>query len=161
MRAKNLTLQVLGQTELSTELKDKPALVRDFFGREWARVFTGGGEDSSEALDATDIATTRAELQKLYLSNFGGIDPGIVAADMGRADTNRLLPIFWTVLSNPTLRLPILAVRSRGRVSRPNCLRPRRVILRRALLRVVTPRRSPGKCYAGEYRAGWRKMIIR
>ena len=44
-------------------------------------------------LDVTDIATTRAELQKLYLSNFSGIDPGIVAANAGRADGNRLLPI--------------------------------------------------------------------
>jgi hypothetical protein len=93
LRAKNLTLQVLGQTELSSALKDKPTLVRDFFGREWARVFIVDGEDVEQSLDVGDIATTRAELQKLYLSNFSGIDPGIVATNVGRADTNRLLPI--------------------------------------------------------------------
>jgi hypothetical protein len=95
--------------------------------------FTEGGEDSSEALDAKDIATTRAELQKLYLSNFGGIDPGIVAADMGRADTNRPLPILDRFVE------PEVEVADTGGPIEG----------------------APGKCYAGEYRAGWRKMIIR
>jgi hypothetical protein len=62
---------VLGQTELSTALKNHSALVRDFFGREWARLFADDSEDG-EALDVADIAETRAELQKLYLSNFRG-----------------------------------------------------------------------------------------
>jgi hypothetical protein len=92
LRAKNLALRVLGQTELSTELKNQAALVRDFFGREWARDFVDY-DDADEALDATEIATTRAELRKLYLGNFSGIDPGIVAANAGRADGSRLLPI--------------------------------------------------------------------
>src|SRR5271165_3792415 len=93
LRAKNLALRVMGQTELSTELKDKATLVRDFFGREWARDFADGREDADQSLDVADIAATRAELQKLYLSNFSGIDPGIVAANAGRVDSCRLLPI--------------------------------------------------------------------
>ena len=92
LRAKNLTLKVLGQTELSTELKDKPALVRDFFGRDWLRVFIDGCEDD-ESLDVADIATTRAELQKLYFTNFIGKDQGNVATNVGQADSSRLLPI--------------------------------------------------------------------
>jgi hypothetical protein len=93
LRAKNIALQVMGQTELSTELKDKASLVRDFFGREWARDFADGGEDVDQSLDVADVAVTRAELQKLYLSNFSGIDPGIVTGNAGRIDGNRLLPI--------------------------------------------------------------------
>jgi hypothetical protein len=93
LRAKNFALRVLGQTELSAALKNKAALVRDFFGREWARDFADGGEEPDKSLDVTDIATMRAELQKLYLSNFSGVDPGIVATNAGGSDGNRLLPI--------------------------------------------------------------------
>jgi NACHT domain len=93
LRSKNLALQVLGQTELSAALKNKAALVRDFFGREWARDFADGGDEADKSLDVADIATMRAELQKLYFSNFSGIDPGIVPTNAGRTDGNRLLPI--------------------------------------------------------------------
>ena len=159
LRAKNLTLRVMGQTELSTELKDKATLVRDFFGREWVRDFAEGGEDADQSLDVADIATTRAELQKLYLSNFSGIDPGIVAANAGRVDSSRLLPILDRFVE-PDVEIADTGEPMEGPSPPAERLRPRRVTLRRALLRLVAPRRSRAKCYAAKCRGGWRKTII-
>lgn len=93
--ANNLRLTVLGQTELSTELKDKSRLVRDFFGREWVRDFCEGSDcaHSADSLDAADIATLRAELRKLYASSFSGLDPGIVVATARHSTDSGLLSI--------------------------------------------------------------------
>jgi hypothetical protein len=92
---KDLKFTVLGQTELSTELKNKSWLVRDFFGREWVRDFCDDidGSHSVDTLDAAEIATLRAELLKLYASNFNGLDPGILTAMAGHSSGARLLSI--------------------------------------------------------------------
>jgi energy-coupling factor transporter ATP-binding protein EcfA2 len=92
---KNLKLMVLGQTELSTELKDKSRLVRDFFGGEWVRDFCEDEDSaqSADSLDAADIATLRAELRKLYTSNFSSLDPGIIAATNRQSGGSGLLSI--------------------------------------------------------------------
>jgi len=91
----NLTLTVLGQTELSTELKDKSRLVRDFFGREWVPDFCLDSDSahSADSLDAADIAILRAELRKLYASSFSGLDPGILVATAGHSNGSGLLSI--------------------------------------------------------------------
>jgi hypothetical protein len=91
----NLRLTVLGQTELSTELKDKSRLVRDFFGRDWVRDFCQDSDStySADSLDAADIAVLRAELHKLYASSFSGLDPGILVATAGHSSSSGLLPI--------------------------------------------------------------------
>ena len=93
LRIKNIKLRVLGQTELSTELKNNCTLVRDFFGREWVRDFCDDVDDTAHGLDAAEIATIRAELRKLYLSNFSSVDPGILASVPGKANGMGLLPI--------------------------------------------------------------------
>ena len=92
LRDRNLKLTVLGQTELSAELKDKGRLVRDFFGREWVREFCedGGSTNSTASLDAADIATLRAELQTLYANSFSGLDPGILVATAGKFGASRV-----------------------------------------------------------------------
>jgi hypothetical protein len=91
----NLKLTVLGQAELSTELKDKSRLVRDFFGREWVRDFCVDSDSthSADSLDAADIAILRAELRKLYASSFSGLDPGILVATAGDSRGGGLLSI--------------------------------------------------------------------
>jgi hypothetical protein len=91
----NLKLTVLGQTELSTELKDKSRLVRDFFGREWVRDFCQDGDSaySADSLDAADIAILRTELRKLYAGSFSGLDPGILVATAGHSSGSGLLSI--------------------------------------------------------------------
>jgi hypothetical protein len=55
----NLILKVLGETELSAELKNRSKLVRDFFGRDWVNAFCEDSESaySQESLDADDIGT--------------------------------------------------------------------------------------------------------
>ncbi len=95
LRKRAIKLSVLGQTELSTELKERASLVRDFFGREWAKHFCVNidGIELDNSLDATDIAALRAELHKLYVSNFGVLDPGILSASIGDPGENRPLPL--------------------------------------------------------------------
>jgi hypothetical protein len=93
LKVKNIKLRVLGQTELSTELKNNSKLVRDFFGRDWVHNFCDGVDDTADTLDVTEIATIRAELRKLYVSNFSSIDPGILASTVGKASSSGLLPI--------------------------------------------------------------------
>jgi hypothetical protein len=93
LKVQNIKLRVLGQTELSTELKNNSKLVRDFFGRDWVHNFCDGVDDTADTLDVTEIATIRAELRKLYVSNFSSIDPGILASTVGKASSSGLLPI--------------------------------------------------------------------
>ncbi len=91
--AKRLYLIVYGEVELSEELRDKPALVRISFGREWARDFCtiDEGESASE-LDASEVAALRAELLTLYRSNFSTLDPGLVGS-AGPQNDPALLPL--------------------------------------------------------------------
>jgi hypothetical protein len=86
---------LLGQTELSTELKNKSELVRDFFGRDWVVAFCEESDaaDSANWLDAANIATLRNELRTLYTSNFSGLDPGVLITAAGRSGDAGLLPI--------------------------------------------------------------------
>ena len=92
---KKLILTVLGQTELSVELKNKSKLVRDFFGRDWVRDFCEDDDaaHSQDTLDAADVAVVRAELRKLYASSFTGLDPGVLVATTGYYEDKRLLSI--------------------------------------------------------------------
>ncbi len=93
LQGKSIKLRVLGQTELSTELKRKGKLVGDFFGRNWVQAFCDDGDDTANTLDVEDIALVRAELRKHYVSNFSGIDPGILASTARKPDGSQLLPI--------------------------------------------------------------------
>ena len=92
---KNLRLTVMGQTELSIELKRNSGLVRDFFGREWVRAFCNAEDEpgSTDPLDAADIATLRTELRKLYASNFSSLDPGILVSTAGQSAGVAILSI--------------------------------------------------------------------
>lgn len=94
LEAKGIDLQVLGQEEISVELKAQSALVRDFFGRDWVPQFCIDDVDkaASARLDADDIARLRRELRTLYASNFSTIDPGIVVSAVGDG-TSKELPL--------------------------------------------------------------------
>ena len=117
--SKNLKLTVLGQTELSTELKDKSRLVRGFFGREWARDFCEDEDSahSADTLDAGDIATLRAELRKLYASNFSGLDPGILPSAASPSGGSGLLSILGRFVE-PDIEIPDTRPMEEGRPSR-------------------------------------------
>jgi hypothetical protein len=94
LRGKKLDLSVIGAQELSDELKDKPRLMRDFFGRDWVRAFCVTDEEGgSDSLDAADVATLRTELHHLYTTSFSVLDPGIVIAGSGLTAGDALLPI--------------------------------------------------------------------
>jgi hypothetical protein len=93
LRAKGLNLFVYGKVELSEELRDKPALVRISFGRDWARDFCTIGEgEAAAALDAGEVAMLREELLTLYTSNFSTLDPGLVGGT-GPQDDQAVLPL--------------------------------------------------------------------
>lgn len=95
LRDKKLKLTVLGAQELSDELKNKPGLVLDFFGRHWSRAFCASDDEGvATRLDAADVATLRIELHQLYMANFSVLDPGIVIGSSGGStDGHTLLPI--------------------------------------------------------------------
>ncbi|MFG1384684.1 NACHT domain-containing protein [Xanthobacter versatilis] len=94
LETKGVDLQVLGQEEISVELKGKSALVRDFFGRHWVSEFCTDAKnaDQSARLDADDVARLRRELRTLYASNFSALDPGIVVSALGDG-SNEELPL--------------------------------------------------------------------
>ena len=86
-----IDLQVRGQTELSAELKEDAALVRDFFGRSWVPDFCANAAVEHEArLDADEVALLRRELRTLYASNFSTLDPGIVGSAVGDSGSEGL-----------------------------------------------------------------------
>jgi hypothetical protein len=95
LATKGLKLRVLGQLELSTELKRRSALVRDFFGREWVTGFCDDAESeqSASTLDVADIAELRTELRRLYSSNFSGLDPGVLAISVETPCGGGFLPL--------------------------------------------------------------------
>jgi hypothetical protein len=72
--------------ELNTLLKNLPAIVDDFFSREWVRAFNGEDEANSlgERLDGVDFARLRGRLSDLYRVVFSQHDPGL--------RTSRVLP---------------------------------------------------------------------
>lgn len=82
LAARNITLGVWDGSlsgELNVRLKDIPAIVDDFFGREWVREFNGQevADGLSERLDGYDHAVLRDRLAELYGVIFSQHDPGI------------------------------------------------------------------------------------
>jgi hypothetical protein len=92
--ASGVQLKVLGQTELSTILKEKPPLVATFFSRQWVEDFCPSGlAGLSSQLDANDVGRLRAELLDLYTSNFSTLDPGAVVVPTNASSQSGLLPL--------------------------------------------------------------------
>jgi len=64
---------------LSLRLKEKPALVDDFFGRAWVREFCGAEVAASlgDRLSADEVREFRSQCRRFYENLFSQIDPGI------------------------------------------------------------------------------------
>ena len=77
-RAQSVQLEVWDAEEIAHRLKTKPAIVHDFFGREWARAFCGNGHyDAQRRMDAHEVARYRKALRGFYEHAFNRQDPGI------------------------------------------------------------------------------------
>ena len=78
----NIEFDVMDGSEsgkLSVYLKRFPALVDDFFGREWVRIFNGkeSAESLGQRLDGLNLAELRKQLLAVYSTLFHRYDPGI------------------------------------------------------------------------------------
>ncbi|SPU44361.1 NACHT domain-containing protein [Brevundimonas diminuta] len=85
-RAKLATIGVVFDARdvhrLSEDLKDRPDLVDDFFGRPWVRAFCGSeaAEALGDRLDRSDFASLHLKLAELYRAHFATVDPGLARA---------------------------------------------------------------------------------
>jgi len=73
---------------LCEKLKLQPALVDDFFGRTWVKVFNGDEAAASlgQRLDAVDLGQLRTRLKALYTVLFNQHDPGLCTTSGRVAD---------------------------------------------------------------------------
>ena len=80
LKEKSISLVVLGGEELSECLRNYPRLVLDFFGRPWTKAFIGDSADQDllDTLDGAEIARVRAQLVRVYHTQFQLLDRGAV-----------------------------------------------------------------------------------
>jgi hypothetical protein len=76
---KGVTFLLWDLEEISTRLKEHPALVDDFFGREWTKAFCGeqAVKTLGPRLDANAFISYRANMKAFYEAVFNQFDPGI------------------------------------------------------------------------------------
>lgn len=80
LKSNGISLVVLGGEELSERLRNYPRLVLDFFGRPWTKAFFGDSADQVllDTLDGAEIARVRAQLVRVYQTQFQLLDRGAV-----------------------------------------------------------------------------------
>jgi hypothetical protein len=80
LRAEGITFIPLGGDKLSERLREHPAIVLDFFGREWAKAFFGNSVDPAilQCMDGAEFSRVRTQLRKVYQNQFQVLDRGIV-----------------------------------------------------------------------------------
>lgn len=80
LKRKGISLVVLGAEELSERLRRYPRLLLDFFGRPWTKAFIGDSIDQAllNTLDGSEIARVRAQLVRVYQTQFQLLDSGAV-----------------------------------------------------------------------------------
>ena len=91
LRAKNIEFEPLDASKLTERIKSEPALVDDFFGREWVEPICGpeGPELLINRLSRFDVANVRSRLRTVYNSWISAVDPGLPIA--GRDAQGRTL----------------------------------------------------------------------
>jgi hypothetical protein len=91
LRAKNIEFEALDASKLTERMKSEPALVDDFFGREWVEPICGPEalESLKNRLSRFDVASVRARLRTFYNSWISAVDPGLPIA--GRDAQGRTL----------------------------------------------------------------------
>ncbi|KAA3509207.1 hypothetical protein CPJ18_23095 [Agrobacterium rosae] len=96
LRAKGISLLVLGGDSLVEKIRPHQDLVLSFFGRNWYSVFYGELADTRlmTRLDGEEFARVRDQLYRLYTARFSDLDPGMVAADFsGQQYDHRSVPL--------------------------------------------------------------------
>ncbi|MGZ8732959.1 MAG: NACHT domain-containing protein [Thermoanaerobaculia bacterium] len=94
---RNIRFLPLGKTQLSTRLKLHPALVDDFFGRQWVTAFCGSEAAerlSGRKMSSERVAAARKLLRDLYAAHFAAVDPGLPAVANRTKPTVPLLDRF-------------------------------------------------------------------
>ena len=79
--AESIEFVVWDEATISTQLKECPKLVDDFFGREWVRHFCGepAVQSLGTRLDVAQAAKLRRDLDGIYRAVFGVSDSGQIA----------------------------------------------------------------------------------
>ncbi len=92
LKEKDIKLIPWDSCELSAKLKGQPALVDDFFGREWVRAFCGEeqAERLGKRLDVGKVIEFRKELARFYKNVFKTHDPGLL---LPMPDETEVLPL--------------------------------------------------------------------
>ncbi|MDH6268210.1 energy-coupling factor transporter ATP-binding protein EcfA2 [Rhizobium sp. SG_E_25_P2] len=96
LRARGISLSVLGGDSLVDKIRSHQDLVLSFFGRNWFSAFYGELADTRlmTSLDGEEFARVRDQLYRLYTARFSDLDPGMVAADFsGQQYDHRSVPL--------------------------------------------------------------------
>ena len=115
MATSSIEFEVWDREGISRQLKDKPEVVDDFFGRQWVKAFCGdeAADALGQRLDATQIAALRRELGKVYSASFGVADSGLIvfklndASRVGLADRFVTPNLISTTLQTASLQHPL------------------------------------------------------
>src|SRR6202023_3344287 len=96
LQAKNVEFEPLDASKLTERMKSEPALVDDFFGREWVEPICGpeGLELLKNRLSRFDVANVRSRLRTVYNSWISAVDPGLpIAGRDAQGRTQASIPI--------------------------------------------------------------------
>jgi energy-coupling factor transporter ATP-binding protein EcfA2 len=73
-----INFEILDCEEISRQLKDKPTIVDDFFGRAWVNEFCGSTSVADELrLDGLAVTAFREQMRRFYEALVEQLDPGI------------------------------------------------------------------------------------
>jgi hypothetical protein len=92
LQAENIEFEALDASKLTERMRLEPALVDDFFGREWVEPICGpeGLDLLKNRLSRFDVANLRIRLRAFYNSWISAVDPGLPIA--GRDAHGRTQP---------------------------------------------------------------------
>jgi hypothetical protein len=96
LQAANIEFEALDASKLTERMKLEPALVDDFFGREWVEPICGseGLELLKNRLSRFDVTSVRTRLRAFYNSWISAVDPGLpIAAGDAQGRTHASIPI--------------------------------------------------------------------
>jgi hypothetical protein len=96
LQAKNIEFEALDASKLTERMKSEPALVDDFFRREWVEPICGpeGLDLLRNRLSRFDVASLRTRLRNFYNSWISAVDPGLpIAGRDAQGRTQASIPI--------------------------------------------------------------------
>lgn len=96
LQAKNIEFEALDASKLTERMKSEPALVDDYFRREWVEPICGpeGLDLLRNRLSRFDVASLRTRLRDFYNSWISAVDPGLpIAGRDAQGRTQASIPI--------------------------------------------------------------------